>query len=151
MDSSPALGIENRIADIKKEFAGLLTWEEKYRRVIDYGKKMPAMNAQDRTEEAKVKGCQSQVWLHAKKSGEDKIEYWGESDALIVNGLLALLLQIYSQSSPDEVLKTPPDFIKEIGFSENLSPSRANGLMAMIKQIINFAQGFKILSQIGRS
>lgn len=140
--------LETRIDAIKKEFAALNGWEEKYRRVIEYGKAMPAMKPEDRTEEAKVKGCQSQVWLHARPTSQGRIQYWGESDALIVNGLLAVLMKIYSGSTPDEVLSASPDFIKEIGFSENLSPSRANGLMAMIKQIVNFAQGFKILASM---
>jgi cysteine desulfuration protein SufE len=140
--------IENRIVAIKKEFGELETWEDKYRRVIEYGKAMPPMNPLDRTEESKVKGCQSQVWLHAKLQQGGVITFWGESDALIVNGLLAILVKIYDQSTPDEILRTSPDFLKEIGFSENLSPSRANGLMAMTKQIVNFAQGFKIILQM---
>lgn len=140
--------LEKRIIDIKNEFAALSTWEEKYKRVIEFGRHNPSLIESEKTEEAKVKGCQSQVWLHAKVEKDGSITFWGESDALIVNGLLAILLKIYNGAKPEEILKTSPDFIKEIGFADNLSPSRANGLVAMVKQVRNFAQGFAILANM---
>lgn len=142
--------LEKQIEDIKNEFSSLTSWEEKYKRVIEFGRKNPVLPESEKTEEAKVKGCQSQVWLHAKLEEDGRILFWGESDALIVNGLLAVLLQIYNHSEPEEILKSSPDFIKDIGFSENLSPSRANGLVAMVKQIRNFAHGFQILRQMSQ-
>lgn len=144
------LKLEKRISDIKNEFSTLSNWEEKYKKVIEFGRANPALSESEKTEESKVKGCQSQVWLHAKMEEDGKILFWGESDALIVNGLLAVLLKIYSHSTPSEILNSSPDFIKDIGFAENLSPSRANGLVAMVKQIRNFAQGFAILQQMKR-
>ena len=105
---------------------------------------MPDLPEALRTEEAKVRGCQSQVWLHAKLDG-DKIIFQGDSDALLVKGLVALLLKIYSGSTHEEILQTPPDFLKAIGFENSLSPSRTNGLFSMIKQIRYFATAYALM------
>lgn len=140
--------VQLNIEKIKKDFLALATWEDRYKKVIEIGRAMPPLLESEKTEEAKVKGCQSQVWLHASPASGGKIQFRGESDALIVNGLLGVVIQIFDGASPEDILATNTDFIKEIGFSENLSPNRANGLMAMIKQIRNFAQGFQILFQM---
>lgn len=143
--------VQLNIEKIKKDFLALATWEDRYKKVIEIGRAMPALPESEKTEEAKVKGCQSQVWLHASPAGGGKIQFRGESDALIVNGLLGVVIQIFDGASPEDILATNTDFIKDIGFSENLSPNRANGLMSMIKQVRNFAQGFQILFQMQKS
>lgn len=127
------------------KLAKLPTWEDRYKEIIALGKALPDLDESLRTEESKVKGCQSQVWLHAKLDSNGTILFQGDSDALLVKGLLALLLNIYSHSKPDEILSTPPEFLKSLGFEGNLSPSRANGLFSMIKQIRNFATAFAYL------
>jgi len=134
--------IVERQRKIVDEFIPFKTWEERYKHLIDLGKNLPALENKLKTDEAIVKGCQSQVWLHAKTNKEGLIIFQGDSDALIVRGLVAILIQIYSGSTPEEILSTPPDFIKQIGFEGNLSPSRSNGLFSMLKQIRNFATAF---------
>lgn len=137
--------LAQRIADLSSEFAKLNSWEEKYQKIIEYGKALPALDPTLQTEEAKVKGCQSQVWLHSQlESG--KVFLKGDSDALLVRGLVALVIRVYSGSTPQEILTTPPEFLKTMGFEGNLSPSRANGLFSMIKQIRYFAMAYASLS-----
>ncbi len=118
------------------------------------GKSLPEFPEKLKTEDLKVKGCQSQVWLSATLKEElnensaslvKKIYFQADSDALIVKGLIAILLRVYSGRTPDEILALAPDFISELGFSSNLSPSRANGLQAMVKQIKYYALAFKAL------
>lgn len=140
-----SMSLKERGDQISAEFAKLSSWEDRYKKIIALGKAMPELPENLRTEEAKVKGCQSQVWLHAKLNSRGEIEFQGDSDALLVKGLVALLLKIYSGSTPEEIMTTPPDFLKAIGFEGNLSPSRANGLFSMIKQIRYFATAFGLL------
>ncbi len=132
------------------EFASLASWEDRYKRIIAIGKALPDLPESLRTEAAKVKGCQSQVWLHAKLDANGNMDLQGDSDALLVKGIVGLLLRIYSGVNPEEVLVTPPDFIKAIGFEGNLSPSRSNGLFSMIKQIQLFAQAFVMIKKSKR-
>jgi cysteine desulfuration protein SufE len=135
-----------RQRNIIAQFSKFTTWEDKYKHVISLGKQMPRFPEEFRREEMKVKGCQSQVWLHATRNGEGEIEFVADSDALIVKGLVALLLKLYSKATPDEILATPPDFISALDLSAHLSPSRANGLFAMVKQIKYYAAAFKALA-----
>ena len=134
----------DRVENLEKEFSGLTEWEARYKKIIELGKSIPDLPDDLRTEDAKVRGCQSQVWLHAKMEN-GKIQYQGDSDALLVKGLVALLLKVYSGSTPKEVLSLKPDFLKRLGFESGLTPSRANGLYAMVKQIQNFAVAFSYL------
>lgn len=127
------------------EFSQLSSWENRYKRLIAIGKELPELPEEKRLEDYKVKGCQSQVWLLAHLDENKKIQFVADSDAMIVRGLVALLLRVYSDATPDEILSTPPDFVKEMGFEANLSPSRANGLFSMIKQIMYYATAFKSL------
>ncbi len=129
------------------EFSKLSSWDEKYKKIIDLGKKLSAFPEEYRTEQNKVKGCQSQVWLHASLTQDGKVELFADSDALIVKGLVALLLQIYSLQTPQEILSNPPEFLRAIGFDQNLSPSRSNGLHSMIKQIKHYAMAFDYLQK----
>lgn len=136
------MNIQERLEKIVKDFAQFKDWEERYKHLIDLGKHMPLMNEEFKVPANLVKGCQSQVWLHAELVG-DKIIFQADSDASIVKGLVALLVYIYSDSTPDEILMTKPTFLEEIGLKEHLSMSRANGLNSMIKQISFFALAFK--------
>jgi len=137
--------LKTRQENMIQEFQAVTSWEDRYKKIIAMGKALPDLPDSKRVEEAKVKGCQSQVWLHAKLNSQGGIEFEGDSDALIVKGLVAMLLKIYSGSTPEEILTTPPDFLKALGFEGNLSPSRANGLFSMIKQIRYFATAFAML------
>jgi cysteine desulfuration protein SufE len=137
--------LKERGDQIAADFAKLSNWEDRYKMIIAMGKALPDLPENMRTEDAKVKGCQSQVWLHAKLNSRNEIEFQGDSDALLVKGLVALLLKVYSGTTPEEILTTPPDFMKAIGFEGNLSPSRANGLFSMLKQIRYYATAYGLL------
>lgn len=136
------LSVQQRTAEVLQKFSQLPTWEDKYRKIIEMGRLLEPMETELKTEENLVKGCQSQVWLWAALTPDEKVKIKGDSDALIVKGLVSILLQVYSNSTPQEILQNPPDFIGELGFKENLSQSRANGLFSMIKQIRNYALAF---------
>jgi cysteine desulfuration protein SufE len=142
--------INQRIEAIKNDFQHFDQWEGRYKHLIELGKKMPAMKEEYKTQDNLVKGCQSQVWLHAELEG-DKVIFSADSDASIVKGIVALLVQVYSHSTPDEILLTKPTFLEEIGLREHLSMSRANGLTSMVKQISFFAMAFKAKLQMNSS
>ena len=139
--------IQERQQDLINEFLKLQDWEDRYKRIIDLGKALPAIDEKLKTEDNKVKGCQSQVWLHAELNSQQQVVLYGDSDAMIVRGLVALLLRVYSGATPTEILATPPEFLKALGFEGNLSPSRANGLHSMLKQIKMFATAYQYLIQ----
>lgn len=134
----------DRQKEIVREFENLSTWEDRYKKLIEIGKVLPELPAAKKLEDYKVKGCQSQVWMYAKLS-DGKVIFEADSDALLVRGLVALLLRIYSNATPAEILTTPPDFVKDIGLESKLSPSRANGLLSMIKQMKYYAMAFQSL------
>lgn len=141
--------INDRIEKLVTEFTQFKDWEDRYRHLIEIGKSLPAMNEAHRLEQNKVKGCQSQVWLHAELQN-GKILFEADSDAAIVKGIVALLVQVYSGSTPDEILSTKPTFLEDLGLREHLSMSRANGLTAMMKQISFYAMAFKAKMQMGQ-
>ena len=136
--------IEDKIESVKKDFSSQ-DWEKKYEKIIEYGKAWPGLDEATKIDDLKVKGCQSQVWIKAELNSEKKIVFKGDSDALIVKGLVAILLKIYSDETPETILKTEPDFLKDIGFDSGLSPSRTNGLYSMLKQIKYYATAFQYL------
>ena len=136
------MDINQKIAKVVEEFNQFKNWEDRYKHLIDFGKSLEAMPEIYRLEENKVKGCQSQVWLYATLE-EGRIKLFTDSDASIVKGIVALLVYVFSNSTPDEILMTKPTFIEEIGLKEHLSMSRANGLTAMVKQISFYAMAFK--------
>lgn len=138
---------ESRRQKLIAEFQNLPDWESRYKKIIALGKSWPDLPETLKTEEAKVKGCQSQVWLHAHRAADGGVEFQGDSDAFLVKGLVALLLGLYSGLQPETILKNPPEFLKELGFESNLSPSRANGLNSMIKQMKTFAMAFWMMDQ----
>jgi len=132
---------------ILHEFKNFDSWEPKYKHIIQLGKNLQAMPEEHKTENFKLKGCQSQVWLFAKLNDDKKIEFLADSDALIVKGLIALLLRVYSNEFPTDILKNPPKFIHEIDLGTHLSPSRASGLNSMIKYIMNYALAFDLMQK----
>lgn len=142
---NPVTERQKKLAD---EFSAAADWEARYKLLIERGKKLPALPAEIMTETYKVKGCQSQVWLHANLSPDGLVELRADSDALIVKGLVAILLEVYSHSKPDDILTAPTTFLKDLGFEGGLSPSRANGLYAMLKQILYYAQAFQALARL---
>ena len=127
------------------EFDQYTEWEDKYRRIIDLGRQLPELPEQYRNEKFKLSGCQSQVWINAKLE-DGKIYFDADSDAAIVKGLAAILIKVYSGHSPDEILSNPPEFLKKIGIDNHLSPTRKNGLGAMMKQIQMYAVAFKAVA-----
>lgn len=137
--------IQKRIQAHISDFQNLPAWEDKYKKIISLGKQLSPIDEKYKTDENLVRGCQSQVWLYASLNSEKKMILQGDSDALIVRGLVALVLSVYSNTSPSEILESPMDFLKSMGFEGNLSPSRTNGLFAMIKQIRNYAIAFDYL------
>lgn len=149
-ESSSSNKVESRQAKLKQEFAALGDWEARYKLLIEKGKQLPELPKELYDEKFKVKGCQSQVWLHASLTPTGEIDFKGDSDALIVKGLVAVLLEAYSPATPDDVLAAKADFLKDLGFEGHLSPSRANGLYAMLKQILYYAQAFKALAAMKR-
>jgi cysteine desulfuration protein SufE len=134
--------------EIVEEFEMLDEWTERYKYIIDLGRKLPELPDEFKTDEYKVRGCQSQVWLRADPR-DDVIDFRVDSDAMIVRGLAALLMRVYSGRAPREILDSEPTFIERIGMGEHLSMTRANGLRAMVKQIKSYALGFDSLASDG--
>jgi cysteine desulfuration protein SufE len=128
--------------EIIDDFAIYDDWMEKYDYIIELGKDLPQIDTKFKTDDNIIKGCQSQVWLHAEKN-DDKIYYTADADAIIAKGIISLLIQVLSGQTADEILDAKLDFIKEIGLQEHLSPTRSNGLVAMIKQMKIYALALK--------
>lgn len=139
---------EERVNQLVDEFSKFSNWEERYKHIIKLGKNLETMDEKYRREEYKVKGCQSQVWLFPELE-EGKIIFHADSDASIVKGIIALLLRVYSDATPSEILATKPDFLDEIGLREHLSMSRANGLSSMVKQISMYALAMQAKMNMG--
>ena len=129
--------------EIIEEFEIFEDWNDKYEFIINLGQELDGLDKQYHTNVYLIRGCQSQVWLRAYMQ-DDKIIFEADSDALIVKGLVALLLRVYSNQKPEEVLNNPPDFFNTIGLSNHLSPMRSNGLNEMIKKINAYAEEFKM-------
>jgi cysteine desulfuration protein SufE len=130
---------------IVQEFEQYTDWEEKYKHIIMLGKDLAPIDPEIKTDKYKITGCQSQVWINAKLQ-DGKIIFEADSDASIVKGLIALLIKVYSNQSPDDILNSQPLFLKKIGIDNHLSPTRKNGLGAMMKQIQMYAVAFKSLA-----
>lgn len=137
--------LNTKIANLVNDFKKLDHWEAKYEKLISLGKQWPEMDNTFKTEDLKVQGCQSQVWIKAELNANKKIIFYGDSDALLVKGLVAMVLSIYTNESPEDILNNDVSFLKEIGFDSGLSPSRSNGLYSMIKQIKYYATAFQYL------
>jgi cysteine desulfuration protein SufE len=124
--------------EIVDEFEMFEDWMERYEHLIELGKSLPMIDEQYKVEENIIKGCQSKVWLHSDLNG-DKIQYTADSDAILTKGLVALLLRVFTDQTPQDILAADTAFIDEIGLKEHLSPTRANGLVSMLKQIKLYA------------
>ena len=135
--------IEEIEKEIVEEFSLFDSWDDKYEYIIDLGKKLPPLDAKYKIDENKVRGCQSTVYLVADQK-EGKVFYKAESDAVIVKGLISMLIRVLSGQRPDDIINAPLNFIREIGMMTHLAQTRSNGLLAMVKQMKNFALAFKL-------
>lgn len=131
--------IQENIVD---EFSIFDDWMDKYNLLIDYGKRVPVIDARYRTKDYLIEGCQSKVWLKPEFNG-DKISFSADSDAIITKGIVALLIMVLSGRTPDEIINADLYFIDRIGLRQNLSPTRSNGLLAMVKQMKLYAIAYK--------
>jgi len=131
--------IQNEIID---EFSMFEDWEERYQYMIDLGKTLPLIDEQFKTEDNTIKGCQSKVWVHADLINE-KIVFTADSDAIITKGIIAILIRVFSNQSPKDIIEANTGFIDDIGLKEHLSPTRANGLVSMIKQLKMYAIAYQ--------
>ena len=129
--------------EIIDEFAMFEDWMQRYEYMIDLGKSLPIIDENLKTDDLLIKGCQSKVWLNADLMN-DKIVFTADSDAIITKGIIAILIRVFSNQSPDDILKANTDFIDEIGLKEHLSPTRANGLVSMIKQLKLYAVAYQV-------
>ena len=130
--------IQNEIVD---EFSMFDDWMQRYEYIIELGKSLPMIDEQYKTDENIIKGCQSKVWLQGEQS-DDKILFTADSDAILTKGIIAILIRTFSGQSAEDILEADTNFIEEIGLREHLSPTRANGLVSMIKQIKMYALAF---------
>ncbi len=137
--SRPIQEIQDELVD---EFEMLGDWPEKYEHLMNMGKQLPRLPEDAYAEVNKVKGCQSSVWMITHTEG-NHIIFEGDSDALIVKGLVAILLKVFSDHTPDEILNANLDFMEKIGLQSHLSATRSNGLLAMVKQIRFYALAYK--------
>lgn len=123
--------IQDEIID---EFSMFDDWEERYQYMIELGKTLPIIDEKYKTEDHIIKGCQSKVWLHSEMD-RNKVVFTADSDAIITKGIIAILIRVFSNQNPTDIVVSDTDFIDQIGLKEHLSPTRANGLVSMIKQI----------------
>ena len=135
--------IEEIEKEIAEEFSLFDSWDDKYEYIIDLGKKLPPLEDQYKIDENRVRGCQSIVWLVADYR-DGKIFYKAESDAVIVKGLISMLIRVLSGQSPDNIIQAKLNFIQQIGMTTHLAQTRSNGLLAMVKQMRNFALAYKL-------
>ena len=131
--------------EIIDEFAMFDDWMERYEYIIEMGKSLPLIENQFKTNDNLIKGCQSKVWLHADYRN-DKLIFTADSDAILTKGIIALLLRVYSNQTPKDILNSDAFFIEEIGLKEHLSPTRANGLLSMVKQLKLYALAYQVKS-----
>jgi len=128
--------------DIVDEFSLFDDWMQRYEYMIELGKSLPLIDENDKTDANLIKGCQSKVWVSAKLD-DDKVVFNADSDAIITKGIIAILIRAFSNQTPKAILEANTDFIDEIGLKEHLSPTRANGLVSMIKQLKMYALAYQ--------
>ena len=136
-----AQSIQETQEELIEEFDLFDDWADKYEYLIDLGKKLPSLSEDLKTEENVIKGCQSRVWLHAEKQG-DQIVFEADSEAVIVKGLISMLIRVLSHHTAEEIMKADLYFIDQIGMSQHLAQTRSNGLLSMVKQMKNYALAF---------
>jgi cysteine desulfuration protein SufE len=140
------MSIEEKKEELIGEFSQFTDWEDKYRFLIELGNSLPVIEDAFKTEPYLIKGCQSQVWLHARQH-EGRVWFTADSDAIITKGIVHALVKVLSGETPDTIIAESMDFVDRIGLREHLSPTRANGLNSMIKQMKLYAMAFKIKAQ----
>ena len=128
--------------EIIEEFSLFEDWAQRYEYMIELGKSLPLINNDYKTDKYIIKGWQSKVWVHANLDG-DKLKFTADSDAIITKGIIAILIRVFSDQNPKDILEADTDFIDKIGLKEHLSPTRANGLVSMVKQIKMYAVVFQ--------
>lgn len=138
--------IEETQEDIIEDFSLFDDWEGKYEYLIDLGKKLQSLDDKYKLAENIIKGCQSTVWL-VSEFKDGKVFFKADSDAIIVKGLVSMLIQVFSEHAPEEILNANLHFINEIGMMSHLAQTRSNGLLAMIKQMKNYALAYQSMSQ----
>ena len=131
--------------EIIEEFEGLTDWMDRYAYIIELGGQLPEIPESYKTPENLIEGCQSRVWIHAELNSDGEVVFEADSDAMIVKGIVALLLRVLSSQKPEDILDSELYFIDSIGLKEHLSPTRSNGLVAMVKQMRMYALAFKTL------
>ena len=134
--------IESIQKEIIEEFSFFEDWTQRYEHMIELGKALPLIDKTHKTEENIIKGCQSKVWIHGHLDG-DKVKFTADSDAIITKGIIAILIRVFSNQHPRSIIDSNIDFIDDIGLREHLSPTRANGLVSMVKQIKMYAVAFQ--------
>ena len=127
--------IEERQQEIIEEFEMYPEWMQRYEYIIELGKDCPVIDLQFKTDEYLIKGCQSRVWMHARKDDQGRMRFSADSDAIITKGLAALVVRVLDESTPEEILHANLHFIQDIGLNQHLSPTRSNGLASMIQRI----------------
>ncbi len=138
------MSIEEIETEVKEEFALFGDdWEGKYEHLIDLGKSLPKIDPQFKTDDRLIRGCQSKVWLHSRLEN-GKVLFTADSDAIITKGIVGLMIRVLSGHRPEEIINAPLEFIDQIGLKEHLSPTRANGLVSMIKQMKLDALAFQL-------
>ncbi len=128
--------------DLIDEFSMFDDWMQRYEYMIDLGKSLPIIDESLKTEDRLIKGCQSKVWLNAELKG-NQVVFTADSDAIITKGIIAILIRVFSNQKPEDILVANTNFIDEIGLKEHLSPTRANGLVSMIKQLKLYAMAYQ--------
>ncbi|WP_010516152.1 SufE family protein [Croceivirga radicis] len=128
--------------EIIDEFSMFDDWMQRYEYMIELGKSLPLIDEQYKTDDNIIKGCQSKVWVHAELE-DDKLLFTADSDAIITKGIIALLIRVFSNQKPKDIMEADTQFIDEIGLKEHLSPTRANGLVSMIKQMKLYAVAYQ--------
>lgn len=143
--------INEKQDELIDELSGLDDWMDRYSYIIDLGNQLPAIDESLKTPSHLIEGCQSRVWLDARLSPEGKVEFTADSDAIIVKGIISMLIDVLNGHTPQEILDADLYFIDRIGLSEHLSPTRSNGLLAMVKQMRLYATAFRELQLAGKS
>ncbi len=138
--------IENTEQEIIEEFEMFDDWMQKYEHIIELGKSLPLIDEKSKTDDKLIKGCQSRVWLHSELK-DNKVIYTADSDAIITKGMVALMVRVLSNHTPDEIINSKLNFVEKIGLTQHLSPTRSNGLVSMIKQMKLDALAFKQKNQ----
>lgn len=134
--------IETIQAEIVDEFSDFEDWMQRYEYMIELGKSLPQIDPQYKTDDHLIKGCQSRVWVHAALD-QNRLVFTADSDAIITKGIIAILIRVFSHQKPADILAAKTDFIDKIGLREHLSPTRANGLVSMIKQLKLYAVAYE--------